>query len=72
MFAIPKPILEILGLRPNAEVGITVSEGKLIVDPLARPTYSLSELLSQCDLSVPASAEEKSWLDDAPLGREEI
>ncbi len=33
MFAIPKAILENLNLAPNRQVGLSVSEGRLIVEP---------------------------------------
>jgi hypothetical protein len=32
--------------------------------------YSLSELLQQCDLDAPLSAEDRAWLDAPPVGRE--
>jgi hypothetical protein len=35
-----------------------------------RNRYTLDELLAQCDLSVPRSAEEQAWLDIVPVGRE--
>ncbi len=49
MFAIPKPILEGLGLVPNTQVGLSVSEGRLIVEPQPRPRYTLGELIAECD-----------------------
>ena len=45
MFAIPKPILEGLGLSPNTQVGLSVSDGRLIVEPHPRPRYTLAELI---------------------------
>lgn len=70
MFAIPKPILEGLGLSPNTQVGLSVSGGRLIVDPHPRPRYTLSELMEQCDLSAPVTDESRGWLDVEPEGRE--
>jgi antitoxin ChpS len=72
MFAIPKPILEGLGLSANTQVGLSVSEGRLIVDPIPRPRYTLAALIEQCDLSAPATQESQDWLDDLPIGREII
>ena len=72
MFAIPKAILESLNLAPNRQVGLSVSEGRLIVDPQPRPRYTLAELMEQCDLSAPMTDEDRAWLDAAPVGREEI
>ncbi len=70
MFAIPKPILEGLGLLPNTQVGLSVSEGRLIVEPHPRPRYTLAELMEQCDLSAPVTEEGQAWLDAEPVGRE--
>jgi antitoxin ChpS len=72
MFAIPKAILESLDLMPNRQVGLSVSEGRLIVEPQPRPRYSLAELMEQCDLSAPMTDEDRVWLDAAPVGREDI
>lgn len=72
MFAIPKPILDSLDLRPNAEVSLSISEGCLVVEPHSRPRYTLAELLAQCDPSAPRTDEEQAWLDDEPVGREII
>ena len=32
--------------------------------------YSLSELLAQCDMNAPLSAEDKAWMDAPIVGRE--
>lgn len=70
MFAIPKPILEGLGLSANTQVGLSVSDGRLIVEPHPRPRYTLAELMEQCDLSAPVTEESQAWLDAEPVGRE--
>ncbi len=70
MFAIPKAILETLGLCVDAPVGLSVTNGKLVVDPHPKQRYTLSELMSQCDLSAPHSEETDEWLQDEPVGKE--
>jgi antitoxin ChpS len=70
MFAIPRSILEGLGLSPNSQVGLSVSDGRLIVEPRPRPRYTLAELMDQCDLSAPVTDESRLWLDAQPIGRE--
>jgi antitoxin ChpS len=70
MFAIPKPILESLSLKVNTQVGLSLSEGRLIVQPCPRRRYTLDELIDQCDPSAPISEEEQAWLDEGPVGRE--
>lgn len=72
MFAVPKPILESLGLTPNAAVGLSVSGGQLIVKPHPRPRYTLAELLNQCDSNAPLTDEGKQWLEVPPVGREHL
>lgn len=70
MFAIPKPILESLGLQPNSQVDLSISEGRLVVAPHTKPHYTLSELLAQCDPEAPLSQEEQEWLESPPVGEE--
>lgn len=72
MFAIPKAILESLDLNPDTQVGLSVSDGRLIVEPHPRPRYTLAELMGQCDLSAPITDEDQTWLDAAPVGREAL
>jgi antitoxin ChpS len=70
MIAIPKPIQQALGLSVNCQVGVSVSEGRLIVEPCTRPHYTLDELMAQCDPSVPMTDEEREWIEAEPVGRE--
>ena len=72
MFAIPKAVLESLNMRSGSAVGISVLHGKLVVDPHPKPRYKLADLLAQCDATAPVSEEDAIWLNDAPIGREEI
>jgi antitoxin ChpS len=72
MFAIPKAILESLDLKANASVGLSVDQGKLIVDPRPVRRYTLEELVAACDTSALATAEDAEWLGDPPVGRETI
>ena len=72
MFAIPKAVLESLDLAANASVGLSIADGKLIVDPRPVPRYTLAELVAECDVSDPPSAEDADWLGDLPAGREAI
>ena len=70
MVAIPKRVLESLGLSANAKVDLTVEGDRLIVAPLAKPAYTLAELLALCEPDAPLSADEQAWQDMEPLGRE--
>jgi antitoxin ChpS len=72
MFAIPRAILESLDLAADTQVGLSVSAGRLIVDPHPRPRYTLAELVGQCDASAPLTAEDQAWLEAEPVGREAL
>jgi antitoxin ChpS len=72
MFAIPNPIVEGLGLLLNAEVGLSMADGRLIVEPRHEPRYTLSELMAQCDPTAPITEEDRAWLEAQSVGREFI
>lgn len=70
MIAVPPALLELLNLRAGSPVGMTIEEGKLILEPAPKPRYSLDELLAVCDPEAPLSAEDQQWLEGRPQGRE--
>jgi len=70
MLAVPPAILDLLNLRAGATVGVSVEHGRLIIEPAAKPRYTLDELLAQCDASAEPSEEDRAWLDDRPQGSE--
>ena len=70
MLSVPPALLDVLHLRPGAKVDIAVQSGRLIVEPLRRPRYTLDELLTQCKPKARRSKEEREWLDDKPAGCE--
>ena len=72
MLAVPRAVLDVLGLRPGAKVGIAIERGRLVVEPPIRPRYTLDELLAQCDSKARRTKEGREWLDDQPVGRELI
>jgi antitoxin ChpS len=49
---------------------VTIENGRLVIEPTARPHYTLDELLAQCDASAEISSEDQQWLDNPPLGNE--
>ena len=65
MLAVPPALLGI-----GARVDIGIEDGRLIVAPRTRPSYSLGELLAQCDEAAPADDEDRVWLDARPVGNE--
>jgi len=70
MLAVPPALLDVLHLAAGAKVGLVVDNGRLVVEPAARPRYTLEELLAQCDASTEISAEDREWLDAPPVGDE--
>jgi antitoxin ChpS len=72
MLAVPRAVLDVLGLRPGAKVGITIERGRLVVEPPKRPRYTLDELLAQCDSKARRTKQDREWLDNKPVGRELI
>lgn len=70
MMVVPPALLDLLHLGAGAKVGLAVDNGRLVVDPQPRPRYTLDELLAQCDASTEATAEDRAWLDNKPMGDE--
>lgn len=68
---IPKTMLENLGLKKGDKVDITEENGRLVIEPIKKPEYSLNELLAQCDNKATAlNDEDKAWLNAEPVGKE--
>lgn len=72
MLAVPPALLDLLGLRPGAKVGVAVEKGRLIVEPRKRPRYRLEELLAQCSPKRRRTKQEHAWLNSKPVGGELI
>lgn len=70
MLAVPPALLDVLHLSAGAKVGLAVDNGRLVVEPKARPRYTLDELLAQCDASAELTTEDREWLDAKPVGGE--
>ena len=72
MLAVPPAFLDQLHLQVGATVGVTVSDGHLVIDPKPRRRYTLAQLLAASDYSQPPSAEEREWIDAPAVGGELI
>ena len=72
MLAVPPALLDLLSLRPGAEVGIAIERGRLVVEPRKRPRYTLEDLLAQCRPKAKRTKEERDWLTGKPAGDELI
>ena len=74
MLALPPAILDLLNLQAGATVGVTVADGRLVIDPGPRPHYTLAELLTEAEAAgaYPLPAEEREWIDAPAVGKELI
>ncbi|MDY0331713.1 MAG: antitoxin [Thiomonas sp.] len=70
MLAVPPALLDVLHLSAGAKVGLLVDNGRLVVEPTARPRYTMAELLAASDYSQPQPPEEREWVDAPAVGRE--
>jgi antitoxin ChpS len=70
MLAVPPALLDVLHLSAGAKVGLVVENGRLVVEPEARPRYTLDELLAECDASAEPTSEDRTWIDASPVGGE--
>ena len=75
MLAVPPALLDVLRLRPGTKVGIAIESGRLVIRPQnegKRPSYTLDELLAQCNVKAARSRSERAWVTDKPVGGELI
>lgn len=70
---IPAPLLKDLGVDAGHIMQANVVDGRLIIEKIDKPEYSLDELLAQCDPNVMAlNDEDKNWLHNNLVGKEDI
>ena len=70
MLAIPKSMLEGLSLHANQKVGVSILDGRIIVEPKVKPRYTLAELLAISDYSQAQAPEDLAWVAAPAAGRE--
>jgi len=70
MLAVPPALLDVLHMSAGSKVGLAVENGRLVVEPKARPRYTMAELLAASDYSQPQPPEEREWVDAPVVGRE--
>lgn len=70
MLAIPPALLDALDMGPDAQVGLTVEAGRLMVEPKSRRRYTLDELLAGCDAGAEPDPGESEWTGGKPAGEE--
>ena len=70
MLAIPPALLDVLNLSAGAEVGLSIDNDRLVVEPRMKCRYGLAELLAASDYSEPQPESEREWVDSPAAGRE--
>jgi len=70
MLAVPPALLDVLELRVGVKVDLGVEVVLLVVAPRTRPSYTLRELLAQCDDTGSVDDEARAWLPAQPVGTE--
>ena len=70
MLAVPPALLDILRLRPGAQVVIAIEDGRLVVESQLRPRYTLGELLARCNPKAARTNEDREWLKSRQSGAE--
>jgi antitoxin ChpS len=73
VMAVPKQILGMMHLGAGSLVEVNMENGKLVVEPKAKPRYTLAELLAQCnDENMALAQEDRDWLAARPVGKEAL
>ncbi|MCY4343174.1 MAG: antitoxin [Gammaproteobacteria bacterium] len=70
MLAVPPALLDVLDLKAGSKVNLGIDRGRLIVAPRRRPSYTLEELIEQCEQSSDGDESDRAWLEAKPVGRE--
>lgn len=74
MVALPPAMLQELALEAQATVGVSLKDGRIVIDPHPPKRYSLAELLAACDPAAPPPAGPPAgaddWVSDAAVGEE--
>lgn len=73
VMAVPMQILSMLHIGAGSQVNVNVVDGKLVIEPKAKPHFTLAELLAQCsEENMALTAEDQEWLDAKPVGKEMV
>jgi antitoxin ChpS len=68
MLAIPPALLDVTQLKADMEVGLTVTNGSILIEPRRRRRYSLADLIAKGKKS--ARATQREWVDAPAVGKE--
>jgi len=69
ILTLPVAWLRQVGLTAGSDVGLHIVDNKLIVEPVSKPVYNLSDLVDEY-LADKSSNTDTDWLDDDVTGDE--
>lgn len=67
---LPSALLRSLQLSVGSSVTAEQVKGKLVLTPIAKSRYSLTDLMAQCDLKAPPPADMATWGAMDAVGKE--
>ena len=70
MLDIPPVLLSLLNLKDKDIVNFDVEDDQIIIRPGKRPSYTLDDLLAQCDEDYIDTDEDREWDEANPVGHE--
>lgn len=72
ILTLPKAWLKQVGLDAGSDVALHIVDNKLLVEPISRPVYKLSDLVEEYRADQDDCTTDIEWLDDEPAGDEAI
>lgn len=70
---LPAPLLKELNVDTGQVLDAKVIDGRLVIEKMNKPEYSLEELLAMCTPeAMTLDKQDQDWLNDSPVGKEEI
>jgi len=72
ILTLPKAWLKQTGLDAGSDVALYIVDNKLMVEPVSRPVYKLSDLVEEYRTDQEHCATDLDWLDDNPTGDEAL
>ena len=70
MMALSPAFLKELKIASGSMVDVALLEGHLVVRPITKSKYKLTDLLAKCDTKAKMPREVKQWLELVPVGNE--
>ena len=71
VMVVPKKILSLVDLKAGSRVRIGIENGRVVIEPRAKPHYTLAELLAKSPRNALKPArKDRAWLSGGPVGKE--